>query len=89
MIQYTPLSQHPNSVLFINFDAPIADLHACAVQRLRAVKNLMTSLDGTRKNDPDEADLASLANVTGLLLQDSCDTLDAMDAQMAKHRSGN
>ncbi|MEQ7919841.1 hypothetical protein ABQX22_11655 [Xanthomonas sp. WHRI 1810A] len=87
MTQYTPLSQHPNTVLFINPDAPIADLHACAVQRLQAVKNLMTCLDGTRKNDPDETDLASLADVARLLLQDSCDILEAVDSQMTKHRS--
>ncbi len=88
MTQFTPLSQHPDTVLFINPDAPLADLHACAVQRLQAVKNLMTCLDGTRKNDPEETDLANLAHVAGLLLQDSCDVLEAMDTQMSKHRSG-
>jgi hypothetical protein len=87
MTQYIPLSQHPDSVLFINPDAPLADLHACAVQRLQAVINLMTCLDGTRNKDPDEADIASLSQVASLLLQDSCDVLEAMEVQFSKRQS--
>lgn len=82
MTQYTPLSQHPETVLFINANAPLADLHACAVQRVTAVKNLMNCLDGTRHNDPEETVLSSLAQVAGLLLQDSCDILEAMEVRL-------
>ncbi|MCD5989234.1 hypothetical protein K3169_20240 [Pseudomonas phytophila] len=79
MTQYTPLSQSPNTVLFINPDAPLPDLHHFAVQRLRAVKELMSSL-----SDAKEPDTASLASAACLLLQDSCDVLEVMEVRLDK-----
>jgi hypothetical protein len=79
MPQYTPLSQSPNTVLFINPDAPLPDLHHFAVQRLRAVKDLMNSL-----SDAKEPDTASLANAAYLLLQDSCEVLEVMEVRLDK-----
>jgi hypothetical protein len=82
MTNYTPLNQHPKTVLFINPNAPLADLHTCAVERVTAVKNLMNCLHGTHHKDPEETTLASLAHVAGLLLQDSCDLLEAMEVRL-------
>ncbi|MCD5979716.1 hypothetical protein ALP94_01827 [Pseudomonas savastanoi pv. glycinea] len=79
MTQYTPLSQSPNTVLFINPEAPLPDLHHCAVQRLRAVKDLMNSL-----SDAKETDTARLASAAYLLLQDSCDVLEVMEVRLDK-----
>jgi hypothetical protein len=83
MTQYTPLSQSPNTVLFINPEAPLPDLHQVAVQRLHAVKDLMNSLGDTRKTDADENDVARIASAAYLLLQDSCDVLEVMEVRLA------
>lgn len=83
MSQYTPLSQFPNTVLFINPNAPLPDLHHTAVQRLRAVKELMNTLTDTRMTDADENDMARIASAAYLLLQDSCDVLEVMEVRLA------
>lgn len=79
MTQYTPLSQSPETVLVINPDAALSDLHHFAVQRLRAVKELMNSL-----SDAKEPGTASLASAACLLLQDSCDVLEVMEVRLDK-----
>jgi len=84
MTQYTQLSQNPNTTLLINPDAPLADLHHFAVQRLRAVKNLMSCLTGTTTHDTDDKQLAHVAEAVYLLLQDSCDVLEAMEVRLDK-----
>lgn len=84
MTQHTPLNQFPNTVLFINPEAPMADLHLCATQRLRAVKNLMSCLASTTTKDSDENQLAHVAEAAFLLLQDSCDVLELMEVRLDK-----
>ncbi|MFS2156662.1 hypothetical protein ACCD10_04810 [Pseudomonas sp. Pseusp122] len=82
MTRYIPLSTLCNTVLFINPDAPLSDLHSVAYERLQAVKNLMLCLDGTRKPDPDEQDLSHIAHAASLLLRDSCDVLEVMEVRL-------
>lgn len=82
MPPFNPLSQSPNTVLLINPNAPLSDLHQAATQRLRAVKDLMNCLSETRKTDADENDLARVANAAYLLLQDSCDVLEVMEVRL-------
>lgn len=84
MTQNIPLSQFPNTVLLINPEAPMADLHLCATQRLRAVKNLMSCLASTTTKDTDEDQLAHVAEAAFLLLQDSCDVLELMEVRLDK-----
>ncbi|WP_122664676.1 hypothetical protein [Pseudomonas viridiflava] len=84
MTQNIPLSQFPNNVLSINPEAPMADLHLCATQRLRAVKNLMSCLASTTTKDTDENQLAHVAEAAFLLLQDSCDVLELMEVRLNK-----
>jgi hypothetical protein len=84
MTQTISLSQDPNTTLFINPDAPLADLQHCAVQRLRAVKNLMSCLASTSTKDADDNHLAHVAEAAYLLLQDSCDVLEAMEVRLDK-----
>lgn len=84
MTQNIPLSQFPNTVLSINPEAPMADLHLCATQRLRAVKNLMSCLASTTTKDSDENQLAHVAEAAFLLLQDSCDVLELMEVRLDK-----
>ncbi|MCD5970103.1 hypothetical protein [Pseudomonas quasicaspiana] len=82
MTQHTPLNQYPNTVLLINPEAPMADLHLCATQRLRAVKNLMSCLASTTTKDSDENQLAHVAEAAFLLLQDSCEVLELMEVRL-------
>lgn len=84
MTQNISLSQFPNTVLLINPEAPMADLHLCATQRLRAVKNLMSCLASTTTKDSDENQLAHVAEAAFLLLQDSCDVLELMEVRLDK-----
>ncbi len=84
MTQNIPLSQFPNTVLLINPEAPMADLHLCATQRLRAVKNLMSCLASTTTKDTDENQLAHVAEAAFLLLQDSCDVLELIEVRLDK-----
>jgi hypothetical protein len=76
------MQQYPNTVLFINPNAPFPDLHHCAVERLTAVKNLMACLSTANLKDPDENHLAHVAQAACLLLQDSCDVLEAMEVRL-------
>ncbi|MCQ2994684.1 hypothetical protein NLO98_21460 [Pseudomonas syringae] len=62
----------------------MADLHLCATQRLRAVKNLMSCLASTTTKDSDENQLAHVAEAAFLLLQDSCDVLELMEVRLDK-----
>jgi hypothetical protein len=82
MTHYIPLHQHPKTNLFINPDAPLPELHHCAVQHLTAVKNLMACLSTTHIKDPYEKHLAYVAEAACLLLQDSCDVLEVMEVRM-------
>ncbi|MCD5977830.1 hypothetical protein [Pseudomonas quasicaspiana] len=84
MTQNISLSQFPNTVLLINPEAPMADLHLCATQRLRAVKNLMSCMASTTTKDSDENQLAHVAEAAFLLLQDSCDVLELMEVRLNK-----
>jgi hypothetical protein len=88
MTRYIPLSTTCNTVLFINPDAPLSDLHSVAYERLLAVKNLMQCLDGTRKPDPEEQDLSHIAHAASLLLQDGCDVLEVMEVRLNDRPAG-
>lgn len=83
MTRYIPLTTTPTTVLFINPDAPLIDLHTVASERLRVVRNLMSCFNGTRKHDAEDNDLSHLAEAAGLLLQDSCEVLEVMEVRLA------
>lgn len=84
MTQYIPLHHHPKTTLFTNPNAPLPDLHHCAVQRLTAVKNLMACLSTADIKDPEEKHLAHVVEAACLLLQDSCEVLEVMEVRLGQ-----
>jgi hypothetical protein len=79
MAHFAPLTNQPNTVLFINTEASFDDLHMCAIERFLAVKDLMKCLSTVRHASVDETHLGCLAQVAHLLLQEGCDVLDVME----------
>jgi len=82
MSQFRPLTNQPDTVFFINTDAPLDDMHLCALERFLAVKDLMKCLSCARKDGANESDLSCLAKAAHLLLQEGCDVLDAMEFRL-------
>lgn len=90
MSELIPLSSTPTDtpVLLINTSAPLVDILACADQRIRAIKKLMTTLSCMTACTADESDLFQIADMASLLLADGCSLLSVAqkkamtDAQM-------
>lgn len=67
-----------SAVFFIDTDAPLSDLHDCAVQRCKAVRDLIESIVSLSFNSSDDRDLSASTTAVWLLLQDGCDALNAI-----------
>ncbi|MGE7960168.1 hypothetical protein ACQKQA_27080 [Pseudomonas sp. NPDC089530] len=80
MTEFIPLQSNLTStpVLYLNPKAPVADLHGCAVQRVKATRDLMHSLNCLSLKGVNDQDLQHIVNAAHLLLQDGCDALDAL-----------
>ncbi|MGZ0785158.1 hypothetical protein ACXM5X_19560 [Pseudomonas saponiphila] len=80
MTDFIPLHSNltPNPVFHLDRNAPAADLHGGAVQRIKASRELMHSLNCLRLEGVNERDLSHFVNAAHLLLQDGCDALDAL-----------
>ncbi len=68
----------PAPVYYLDRNAPAADLHGGAVQRIKASRDLLYSLNCLRLDGVNERDLNHFVNAAHLLLQDGCDALDAL-----------
>jgi hypothetical protein len=75
--------QDLTAVLLINPTASLNDLHSCAMERFRAVKDLMECLSFAHSSDTGEKDLSRLANAAHLLLREGCDVLEVLEVRMA------
>jgi len=80
MTQYRPLQSNltQTPVLYLNLDAPVEDLHAFAVQRIKAARDLNHSLTCMSISNTCDRDVYHFAGAAYLLLQDGCDALDAL-----------
>ncbi|WP_265534389.1 hypothetical protein [Pseudomonas saponiphila] len=80
MTDFIPLQQqsHPYPDVPPRSNAPAADLHGGAVQRIKASRDLLHSLNCLSLKGVDERDLNHFVNAAHLLLQDGCDALDAL-----------
>jgi len=80
MTEFIPLHNNLTltPVLYLNPKAPVADLHGCAVQRVKATRDLMHSLNCQGLKGVHDQDLHHIVNAAHLLLQDGCDVLDAL-----------
>jgi len=71
-------------VFYFDADAPLTDLHECAVQRCNAARDLMHSVTCLSFSQTDDKDLRHFATAAWLLLQDGCDVLDAIGWRMGR-----
>jgi len=80
MTDFIPLHSNLTNtpVLYLNPNAPASDLHGCAVQRFKATRDLMHSLNCLSLKGVHDQDLRHIVNAAHLLLQDGCDALDAL-----------
>lgn len=80
MTDFIPLQSNLtlNPIFHLNRNAPAADLHGGAVQRIKASRDLMHSLNCLSLKGVSERDLSHFVNAAHLLLQDGCDALDAL-----------
>lgn len=78
--RYTPLTGIDCLIpcLFIDQTAPLDVLHANGTARLQAVTQLLETLSRGELKNADDTNLRHIANVTSILLRDSCDLLDVM-----------
>ncbi|PYY84521.1 hypothetical protein DNK59_18005 [Pseudomonas sp. TKO26] len=80
MTDFIPLQSNLTTTPVFHLDrsAPAADLHGGAVQRIKASRDLLHSLNCLSLKGVDERDLNHFVNAAHLLLQDGCDALDAL-----------
>ena len=80
MTDFIPLHSNltPTPVFHLDRNAPAMDLHGGAVQRIKASRDLLHSLNCLSLKGVDERDLNHFVNAAHLLLQDGCDALDAL-----------
>jgi len=71
-------------VLYLNLDAPVRDLYECAIQRIKAARDLSHSLTCMSIGNTCDRDLQHFASASYLLLQDGCDALDAMQGRFTE-----
>ncbi|MCU7648908.1 hypothetical protein [Pseudomonas piscis] len=75
MTDFIPLQSNltPTPIYHLDRNAPAADLHGGALQRIKASRDLLHSLDCLRLEGINERDLQHFVQVAHLLLQDGCD----------------
>lgn len=80
MPKFSPLQSNPSEtpVLYLDSEAPLADLQAFAAQRCKAARDLMWSVSGLDINETNGKDLSHFAMAAWLLLQDGCDALEVV-----------
>ncbi|MHC5205472.1 fructose-bisphosphate aldolase [Pseudomonas chlororaphis] len=66
-------------VLFIDSHAPLADLHACARERLLTTLDYLNLMACTTLRDSSEKDIGTVTNTARLLLQDVRDVLTVIE----------
>ncbi|NVZ64335.1 hypothetical protein HX867_19725 [Pseudomonas gingeri] len=84
-MDYIPLdSSKPteHTVLFIDRQAPLPDLLACAAQRITSARDMLDSVSCMSSHHSDGIDLMRISGVAALLLQDGCDVLRVVEQRM-------
>ncbi|MGR4041363.1 fructose-bisphosphate aldolase [Pseudomonas sp. 910_21] len=77
-IPLTPIASD-TPVLFIDSQAPLVDLHACASERLLTTLNYLNLMICTTLRDSSDRDIDTVANTARLLLQDVRDVLAVIE----------
>ena len=72
-----PATDHP--VLFIDADAPLRDLHACASERLNAVLKYLDLMACVHLPDHAEQDINTVTTIARILVQDVSDVFRVIE----------
>jgi hypothetical protein len=79
-IPLTPISSD-GPVLFIDSQAPLLDLHACANERLLTTLNYLNLMTCVTLRDSSDKDMSTVTNTARLLLQDVRDVLAVIESR--------
>lgn len=80
-IPLTPIASDV-PVLFIDSHAPLADLHACASERLLTTLDYLNLMACTTLRDASDKDIGTISNTARLLLQDVRDVLAVIETRV-------
>ncbi|NMY72385.1 fructose-bisphosphate aldolase [Pseudomonas sp. WS 5414] len=79
-IPLTPIASD-GPVLFIDSQAPLVDLHACASERLVTALDYLNLMACATLRDASDKDIGTVTNTARLLLQDVRDVLAAIQTR--------
>ncbi|MFJ3120668.1 fructose-bisphosphate aldolase [Pseudomonas protegens] len=79
-IPLTPIASD-GPVLFIDSQAPLVDLHACASERLVTALDYLNLMTCVTLRDASYKDLGTVINTTRLLMQDVRDVLEVIQTR--------
>lgn len=78
--RFTPVDTHDANapVFYLDTDAPLSDLAACAAHRFTVVRDLMDSLSTLNLKDTSDCDLARVTRGVHLLTREGCAVLEVI-----------
>lgn len=79
-IPLTPIASD-GPVLFVDSHAPLADLHACASERLLTTLDYLNLMACAGLRDSSDKDIGTVTNTARLLLQDVRDVLAVIETR--------
>ncbi|MFK3641971.1 fructose-bisphosphate aldolase [Pseudomonas protegens] len=79
-IPMTPIASD-GPVLFVDSQAPLMDLHACASERLVTALDYLNLMACATLRDASDKDLGTVTNTTRLLMQDVRDVLAVIETR--------
>jgi hypothetical protein len=84
--RYIPLTQQglDNTVLLLDSQAPLKDLHACVDLRVRLATEFLDAVAGKR---PDDCGLSAMAGTAHLLMQEACDVSRVIEKRLWENNS--
>ena len=73
--RYIPLTQpgQDSTVFFVDTQAPLVDLHACAELRVSLATRFLDAMVNMQPTHADERDLGTIASTAHLLMLEACD----------------
>ena len=80
-IPMTPIASD-GPVLFVDSQAPLVDLHACASERLVTALDFLNLMACIRLRDTSDKDMGTVTNTARLLLQDVRDVLGVIETRV-------
>jgi hypothetical protein len=82
--RYIPLTQHglDGTVLLLDSQAPLKDLHACVDLRVRLATEFLDAVSSGKSGSADDYDLSAMAGTAHLLMQEACDVSRVIEQRL-------